>query len=68
MGVEVGEIGIVVVAVYRTKKIVRVLCVLVRSRLGLDIGGEKLNVRGVGGVVRGGVMVGVVLLLLVVGG
>ena len=61
-------IVVVVVAVYRTKQIVRVLYVLVRPRLWLHVSGEKLYVRGVGGVMRVGVMVGVVLLLLVVGG
>ena len=61
-------IVVVVVAVHRTENIVRVLYVLVRARLWLHVSGEKLYVRGVGGVVGVGVMVRVVLLLLVVGG
>jgi hypothetical protein len=63
----IGMIVVVVVAVDRAEKVVGVLCVLIRSRHWLYVGGKKLYVRGVRSVVRVGVMIRVLLLLLMVG-
>ena len=57
--VGVVVVVVVVVTINRTEKVVRVLNVVVNSRIGLVVGGKELEVRSVRVVVWVGVMVGV---------
>ena len=59
MRVGVVVVVVVVVTINRTEKVVRVLNVVVNSRIGLVVGGKELVVRSVRVVVWVGVMVGV---------